>query len=129
MTFRKNVPKLPGQDTSQFNNWPWKIQENRKVLHFEVDKGGTKFIEKLIEVAKEKKYFEEMLGKQVHVSKVVVKNTSAVEIKRLINVSQKHTKIHSSMTAEELVGIIDFDATETVYSVSDPTKSVETMSF
>ena len=31
------------------------------------------------------------------------------------------------MTAEELVGIIDFDATETVYSVSDPTKAVATM--
>ena len=69
-----------------------------------------------------------MWGKQVYVSKVVGKDTSAVEIKRLINVSQKHTNIHSSMTAEELVGIIDFDATETVYSVSDPTKAVSTMS-
>ena len=111
MTFRKNVPKLPGQDTQKFNNWPWKIQANWKVLHIEVDKGETKFIEKLIEVAKEKKYFEEMWGKQVHVSKGVVKDTSAVEIKRLINVSQKHTNFHSSMTAEELVGIIYFDAT------------------
>ena len=55
-----------------------------------------------------------MWGKQVHVSKVVGKYTSAVEIKRLINVSQKQTNFHSSMTAEELVGIIDFDATETV---------------
>ena len=55
MTFRKNVPKLPGQDTQQFKNWPWKIQANRKVLHLEVDKGETKFIERLIEVAKEKK--------------------------------------------------------------------------
>ena len=41
MTFRKNVPKLPGQDTQQFNNWPWKIQDNRKVLNLEVDKGET----------------------------------------------------------------------------------------
>ena len=32
MTFRKNVPKLSGQDTSQFNNWTWKIQANQKVL-------------------------------------------------------------------------------------------------
>ena len=39
MTFRKNVPKLPGQDTQQFKNWPWKIQANQKVLHLEVDKG------------------------------------------------------------------------------------------
>ena len=69
-----------------------------------------------------------MWCKKVHVSKVVGKDTLAVEIKRLINVSQKHTNFHSSMTAEELVGIIDFDATETVYSVSDPTKAVATMS-
>ena len=53
--------------------------------------------------------------------------TSAVEIKRLIDVSQKHTEFHSSLTAEELVGIIYFDVTETVYSVSDPTKAVATM--
>ena len=52
MTFRKNVPKLPCQDTQQFNNWPWKIQANQRVLHLEVDKAETKFIEKLIEVAK-----------------------------------------------------------------------------
>ena len=25
MTFRKNVPELPGQYRQQFNNWPWKI--------------------------------------------------------------------------------------------------------
>ena len=28
MTFRKKFPKLPGQDTQQFNNWPWKIHAN-----------------------------------------------------------------------------------------------------
>ena len=55
-----------------------------------------------------------MWGKQVHVSKMVGKDTPAVEIKRLVNFSQKHTNLHSSMTAEELVGIIDFDPTETV---------------
>ena len=58
MTFCKNFPKLPGQDTSQFNNWPWKVQVNRKGLHLEVDKGEIKFIGKLIEVAKENKLFE-----------------------------------------------------------------------
>ena len=68
-----------------------------------------------------------MWGKQVHFRKEVVKDTPAVYIKRLINVSQKHTNFHSSMTAEELVGIIDFDVSETIYSVSDSTKAVETM--
>ena len=58
MTFCENVPELQGQYKSKFNNWPWKVQANRKVLHLEVDKGGIKFIEKLIEVVKEKKLFE-----------------------------------------------------------------------
>ena len=31
------------------------------------------------------------------------------------------------MTAEEMVGIIDFDVTETVYSASDSSKPVATM--
>ena len=52
-----------------------------------------------------------MWGKQVHVSKVVGKDTSEVAIKRLIKVSQKYTNFHSSITAEELVEIIDFDVT------------------
>ena len=43
MTFRNNVSELPGQYTSQFNNWSWKSQANCKVLHLEVDKGEIKF--------------------------------------------------------------------------------------
>ena len=39
MVFCKNVPKLPGQDTSQFINWTWKVQANRKAIHLEADKG------------------------------------------------------------------------------------------
>ena len=68
-----------------------------------------------------------MWGKQVYVSRVVGKEISVVKIKRLINISQKHINFHSSMTAEELVGVIDFDVSETVYNVSDPTKLVATM--
>ena len=97
------------------------------MLHLEVEKGEIKFIEKLIEVAKEKKLFEEMWDKKVHVIKEVENDTLAVAIKRLIGVSQKHTNFHSSVTAEELVGIIDFDVTETLYSASGSSKPVETM--
>ena len=58
MKFHKNILKLPGQDTLRFNNWTWKVQVNQKVLHLEVDKGEIKFTEKIIEVAKENKFFE-----------------------------------------------------------------------
>ena len=68
-----------------------------------------------------------MWGKKLHVSKVVGKYTSAVEIKLIINVSLKHTNFHSSVTEEYLVEMIDFDVSETVYSVLDPTKPLATM--
>ena len=84
---------------------PGKYRLIEKILHLEVEKGETIFIEKLIEVAKETKYFEEMWSKQVHVSKVVGKDTMTIHIKRIINVSQKHTNFHSSITAEEMMGI------------------------
>ena len=54
MNFRKNVPKLPGQDTQQFNNWPWKIQANRKVIHLEVDKGETKLLRNLLKLQRKR---------------------------------------------------------------------------
>ena len=86
------------------------------MIHLDGDKGGIKINEKLIEVAKENRLFEEMWGKQVHVIKLVVKDTSAVVIKHLINVSQNHTNFHPSIIEEELAGVIDFDVTDTVYS-------------
>ena len=50
MNFLKNFPKLPGQDTSKLNNWPWKIQANLKVLHLEVDKGGPNSLKNLLKL-------------------------------------------------------------------------------
>ena len=77
--------------------------------------------------SKKRNYLSKYGAKKVQVSKVLGKETSALEIKCLINVSQKHTKFHASMTAEEMVGIIDFHVTETVYSASDFSKPVATM--
>ena len=119
--------KLPGQETSKFNNWPWKLQFNRKFLHFEVDKKEIKFVDELIKVSQKKKFFGMMWGKQVHVSNVVGNDTSSVANKRVINISLKHMNFHSSNIMEELVGIIDFDVTDTVYIASYSSKLVATM--
>ena len=34
MTMRLGVPKIPGLDTSQFNDWDWRDAHKRKALHF-----------------------------------------------------------------------------------------------
>ena len=127
-TWRKNVPRIPGQDTSKFKGWAQRLQYNRKVLHIECDKGHSKIICNLVEVAKDEGLFKRMWGSQVHAAAVVDKETTAGELKRLTKMSQTHTNFHSSMTTEDLIGISDLDAVALVYSVSDPTKKIATMS-
>ena len=48
------VPKIPGQDTSQFQEWHWKDANKRKAIHIRcnVEEVGT--VQTLLEVAKEK---------------------------------------------------------------------------
>ena len=51
-TWRKNVPRIPGQDTLQFKGWEQCLQYNRKVMHIEYNKGHSKIIYDLVEIAK-----------------------------------------------------------------------------
>ena len=50
-TFRLNVPKIPGQDTSVFQSWPRKLQCYQKVIHLECDAKDSKIIQDLVAVA------------------------------------------------------------------------------
>ena len=61
--WRKNLPKILGQDTKQFQGWPQHLQQNRKVMHIYCDKGHSKIICDLVEVAKDEGLFEQIWGK------------------------------------------------------------------
>ena len=37
LTMRRGVPKIPGLDTAQFNDWDWRDAHKRKALHFECE--------------------------------------------------------------------------------------------
>jgi hypothetical protein len=53
MDLRLQVPKLPGQDVSNFNKLSYKQQASRKVLHVECDKQHAETIKTLIQYVKE----------------------------------------------------------------------------
>ena len=48
------VPKIPGQDTSQFENWNWKDANKRKAVHIRCNVEEVGRVQALLEVAKEK---------------------------------------------------------------------------
>ena len=52
MVNRSIVPKVPGQDTSQYLNWLWKEAEKRKELHLECASEDMKQVQALADVAK-----------------------------------------------------------------------------
>ena len=54
---RKNfdqVPKIPGQDTSQFQEWHWKDANKCKAIHIRFNAENVSTMQTLLEVAKEK---------------------------------------------------------------------------
>ena len=51
MTARVQNPKIPGQDTSLYENWHWRYANKRKAIHSECAEENVKHSQKLIELA------------------------------------------------------------------------------
>jgi hypothetical protein len=109
-------PKLPGQDMSHFSKMSWRAQAaNRKAFHLECDSRFAANIKKLTQLVKESNRVTKMWGKHAHISKVVDKDSTPSEIKRLIKVTQSHTNYQCSMLLEDIVGITNLDATAPIF--------------
>ena len=67
------VPKVPGQDTSQYSKWHWKETEKRKALHLECASEDMKQVQALADVAKCRDLVKTFWGTEVKLSKVIVK--------------------------------------------------------
>lgn len=126
-SLRLNVPRLPGQDTSVFNNYSTQLSHGRKVFHIECDKKDEEYLKKLTQIAKDNGLIEAMWGHHAHVSEVVTEKSSGGEIKRLISISQDHTNYQVTMTIEDLAGIVDLDKKVPFYDEEDPTREVGSM--
>jgi hypothetical protein len=52
------VPKIPGLDTSQFQDWHWIDANKQKAVHFLWDKKDVKRVQALIQITKDNKLVE-----------------------------------------------------------------------
>jgi hypothetical protein len=109
MTLRVVQAKLKGEYVSTFNklsNWAQFVQ---KTWHLEVGcKYATK-MKRLVQMTKEYGCFEHYWGVHAHISEVTDITSTSSEAKRQVETAQKHVNYKVSMTAEELIGIIDLD--------------------
>jgi hypothetical protein len=122
MALRKQIPRIPGQDTSDFNNLSFRAQMARRAWHIEVEKTQVGRLLKLVADAKAAGYITAMWGRQAHISESADNDTSPGELKRYVKFAQRHVNFHCSMTCDDLRGIVHLDATAPVFSVATEKK-------
>ena len=115
VTLRIQAAKLRGEDVSTFNKLNNRAQFARKTWHLEVPSAHAAKMKSLVEIAKAYKCVEEYWGIHAHLSEVTDITSTASEAKRQVEIAQKHTNYEVSMTAEELVGVIDLDYAATIH--------------
>jgi hypothetical protein len=109
MTLQLVQAKLKGEYMSTFNKLSNRAQFARKTWHLEVAcKYATK-MKRLVQMAKEYGCFEHYWGVHAHISEVTDITSTSSEAKRQVETAQKHINYKVSMTAEDLVGVIDLD--------------------
>ena len=104
MVIHSIVPKVPGQDTSQYSNWHWKETEKRRALHLECASEDMKKVQALADVAKCRDLVKTFWGPEVKLRKVIVKQ----RIPRGGERSLWRTPVISSWTATEATVSIIF---------------------
>ena len=71
MSTRILMPKVPGQDTSMYDDWHWRDSNKRKAIHIECVEEDVNHLQTLVEIAKRRNLIAAMWGKQVKLSNVV----------------------------------------------------------
>lgn len=115
MTLKIQAAKLRGEEVSTFHKLNNRAQYARKTWHLEVPSKYAAKMKSLVEIAKTYKCVEMFWGVHAHLSEVTDTKSTASEAKKQVEIAQKHTNYEVSMTAEDLVGVIDLDYSATVY--------------
>jgi hypothetical protein len=68
MALCKQVPRIPGQDTSGFNNLSFQAQMAKRAWHIKVEKAHVERLLKLVADAKSAGHITDMWGHQAHIS-------------------------------------------------------------
>jgi hypothetical protein len=109
MTLRVVQAKLKGEQVATFNKLNNRAQYARKTWHLEVASKYSQKMKALVQMAKEYGFFEYYWGPHAHISEVTDVTSTSGEAKRQVETAQKHVNYEVSMTAEDLLGVIDLD--------------------
>ena len=110
---RSNVPKMDGQNSANFNDLPWEVQNNHRAFHIECESGSSSNLKKMITAAKDLIILEKWWGPHVCISETLTMKASPGEVKNMTKVAQHHTNYQASITLDTLLGITNLEATAT----------------
>jgi hypothetical protein len=107
--FRKSLPKLSGQDSSEYSGLiPWQVA-TRRAWHLEMATQHVSEFARVIEKCKEFAMFEDFWGSHVLISETVDYNSPPGDISRVLSTAKLHMCFHVSMTSAQLYRIVDLD--------------------
>ena len=140
MVIHSIVPKVTGQDTSQYSNWHWKETEKLKALHLECASEDMKQVQALADFAKRHDLVKTFWGPEVKLNKVIIKqkktkrrgeepveDTGHQHLDRYRSYCIKNIEYNSSMTYKGVIRVFDIDKRVDIYSVTDIAEVVGTM--
>ena len=125
-TLTLRVPVIPGLDTKKMDKLPWQMKNQRKALHITSDAKHVKQLQALMQIAKDRNLVEQMWGKQVKPSNVIVTKkedkdrTRSWQINNVKSYTKRHVNYHASMTTVGFPGVWDLDKEVPFYSVTHP---------
>jgi hypothetical protein len=113
-TLKKSLPMVRGANTHapQFGaNLPAQVQNARKVWHIEVGRHHIDLIKRLVEVGKDRNFFQGMWGKRIHLSEVLEQDAPMEARNNLATMAQDHASFIFGSRVERLIGITRLDRT------------------
>ena len=107
---RLQVPRIPGLNSTMFENWPERLKAARKVPHVECDVEKVDQFRSLVGMAKKHGVVKKFWGAGVHLSSYDGGATvSGLQRNALVKFSGKHVEIQESYEQDALIGIIHLD--------------------
>ena len=103
-----NVPKVPGQNTSQFEGLSSQVSYARKAIHLDVNAEEKPYATKLWKIAKDNGIATSRWGKQF-LATPYLKKDDINHIRKVCSVQQDHVNLQCSLMPMELEGITDID--------------------
>jgi len=137
-TLNVQVPKVTGQNTQQFSKWNWRQNNLRKTLHIITESEKVPYMQELYSYAKDLGILTKFLGPKARAviiaeDKKVRRGEPAADLSKydmssVATYARNHINYQASTCYDGIRGILDLDKEFSIYSVTDPTQVVGTIS-